>query len=47
MTAAFMWTETVHKGKVRYQEGTTVQPGDIMATIFHSMGLDLREGVFG
>jgi peptidoglycan/xylan/chitin deacetylase (PgdA/CDA1 family) len=34
MTAAFMWTETVHKGKVRYQEGTTVQPGDIILMHF-------------
>lgn len=34
MTAAFMWTETVHKGKVRYQEGDTVQPGDIILMHF-------------
>ncbi|MDI6098980.1 polysaccharide deacetylase family protein [Actinoplanes sp. NEAU-A12] len=34
MTAAFMWTETVHKGKVRYQEGKTVQPGDIILMHF-------------
>ncbi|MEV0895289.1 polysaccharide deacetylase family protein [Actinoplanes sp. NPDC049802] len=34
MTAAFMWTETVHKGKVRYQEGRRVQPGDIILMHF-------------
>ncbi|MBW6435072.1 polysaccharide deacetylase family protein [Actinoplanes hulinensis] len=34
MTAAFMWTETVHKGKVRYQEGKRVQPGDIILMHF-------------
>jgi peptidoglycan/xylan/chitin deacetylase (PgdA/CDA1 family) len=34
MTAAFMWTETVHKGKVRYQEGKRVQPGDILLMHF-------------
>ena len=34
MTAAFMWTETVHKGKVRYQQGQTVQPGDIILMHF-------------
>ena len=34
MTAAFMWKETVNKGKVRYQEGRTVQPGDIILMHF-------------
>ncbi|MEU4157232.1 polysaccharide deacetylase family protein [Actinoplanes sp. NPDC026670] len=34
MTAAFMWTETVHKGKVRYQEGKPVKPGDIILMHF-------------
>ncbi len=32
--AAFMWKETVHKGKVRYQEGDEVQPGDIILMHF-------------
>jgi peptidoglycan/xylan/chitin deacetylase (PgdA/CDA1 family) len=32
--AAFMWKETVHKGKVRYQEGHRVQPGDIILMHF-------------
>jgi peptidoglycan/xylan/chitin deacetylase (PgdA/CDA1 family) len=34
LRAAFMWKETVDKGKVRYQEGTTVQPGDIILMHF-------------
>jgi peptidoglycan/xylan/chitin deacetylase (PgdA/CDA1 family) len=34
MTAAFMWTETVHKGKVRYQESKPVKPGDIILMHF-------------
>lgn len=34
MTAAIMWKETVHKGKVRYQEGRRVQPGDIILMHF-------------
>lgn len=34
MRAAFMWKETVHEGKVRFQEGNTVQPGDIMLMHF-------------
>ncbi|MEU8663777.1 polysaccharide deacetylase family protein [Actinoplanes philippinensis] len=34
MTAAFMWTETVHKGKVRYQIGKPVKPGDIILMHF-------------
>lgn len=34
MKAAFMWKETVHKGKVRYQEGKRVQPGDIILMHF-------------
>ena len=34
MAAAFFWTETVHKGKVRYQEGSAVQPGDIILMHF-------------
>jgi peptidoglycan/xylan/chitin deacetylase (PgdA/CDA1 family) len=32
--AAFMWKETVHKGKVRYQEGHRVQPGDVILMHF-------------
>ncbi|MFI7540494.1 polysaccharide deacetylase family protein [Actinoplanes sp. NPDC049599] len=32
--AAFMWTETVHKGKVRYQQGRRVKPGDIILMHF-------------
>jgi peptidoglycan/xylan/chitin deacetylase (PgdA/CDA1 family) len=32
--AAFMWTQTVHKGKVRYQEGRKVKPGDIILMHF-------------
>ncbi|GID92454.1 chitooligosaccharide deacetylase [Amorphoplanes digitatis] len=32
--AAFMWKETVHKGKVRYQEGKAVQRGDIILMHF-------------
>ncbi|HWS35698.1 MAG TPA: polysaccharide deacetylase family protein [Actinoplanes sp.] len=34
MTAAFMWTETVHKGKVRYQGTKGVKPGDIILMHF-------------
>lgn len=34
MKAAFMWKETVDKGKVRYQEGKTVQRGDIILMHF-------------
>jgi peptidoglycan/xylan/chitin deacetylase (PgdA/CDA1 family) len=34
LKAAFMWKETVDKGKVRYQEGRTVQPGDIILMHF-------------
>jgi peptidoglycan/xylan/chitin deacetylase (PgdA/CDA1 family) len=34
MKAGFMWKETVHKGKVRYQEGHRVQPGDIILMHF-------------
>ncbi|HEY0533315.1 MAG TPA: hypothetical protein VGD29_17135 [Actinoplanes sp.] len=29
-----MWEETVDKGKVRFQEGRTVQPGDIILMHF-------------
>ena len=32
--AGFMWKETVHKGKVRFQEGKRVQPGDIILMHF-------------
>jgi peptidoglycan/xylan/chitin deacetylase (PgdA/CDA1 family) len=32
--AAFMWKETVDKGIVRYQEGHSVQPGDIILMHF-------------
>ncbi len=34
LKAAFMWKETVDKGKVRYQEGHAVQPGDIILMHF-------------
>jgi peptidoglycan/xylan/chitin deacetylase (PgdA/CDA1 family) len=34
MKAGFMWKETVHKGKVRYQEGHKVQRGDIILMHF-------------
>jgi len=34
LRAAFMWKETVDKGKVRYQEGHRVQPGDIILMHF-------------
>ena len=34
LKAAFMWKETVDKGKVRFQEGDTVQPGDIILMHF-------------
>jgi peptidoglycan/xylan/chitin deacetylase (PgdA/CDA1 family) len=34
MKAAFMWKATVDKGKVRYQEGHTLKPGDIVLMHF-------------
>ncbi|MFI5493887.1 polysaccharide deacetylase family protein [Actinoplanes sp. NPDC051859] len=34
MKAGFMWKETVHEGKVRFQEGKKVQPGDILLMHF-------------
>ncbi|GGQ59233.1 polysaccharide deacetylase family protein [Couchioplanes azureus] len=34
MKAGFMWKETVHEGKVRFQEGRRVQPGDIILMHF-------------
>jgi len=34
LRAAFFWKETVDKGKVRFQEGNTVQPGDIILMHF-------------
>jgi peptidoglycan/xylan/chitin deacetylase (PgdA/CDA1 family) len=34
MKAAFFWTETVDKGVVRYQQGKTVQPGDVILMHF-------------
>jgi peptidoglycan/xylan/chitin deacetylase (PgdA/CDA1 family) len=34
MKAAFFWKETVDKGVVRYQEGRSVQPGDIILMHF-------------
>lgn len=34
MRAAFFWKQTVHEGKVRYQEGRTVKPGDIILMHF-------------
>lgn len=32
--AVFLWKETVHKGKVRYQDGKGVKPGDIILMHF-------------
>lgn len=32
--AAFMWKETVHKGKVRYQEGHAIKRGDVILMHF-------------
>ena len=34
MRAAFFWKETVHEGKVRYQQGNSVQRGDIILMHF-------------
>jgi peptidoglycan/xylan/chitin deacetylase (PgdA/CDA1 family) len=34
LKAVFFWKETVHKGKVRYQEGKKVQKGDIILMHF-------------
>jgi peptidoglycan/xylan/chitin deacetylase (PgdA/CDA1 family) len=34
LRAAFFWKETVHKGKVRYQEGHTVKRGDVILMHF-------------
>ena len=34
MKAAFYWTETVDKGKVRYQRGHSIRPGDIILMHF-------------
>ena len=34
LTAGFMWKETVHEGKVRYQQGHAVQPGDVILMHF-------------
>ena len=34
LKAGFMWKETIDKGIVRYQEGHTVQPGDIILMHF-------------
>jgi hypothetical protein len=34
LKAAFFWKETVDKGKVRFQEGNTVKPGDIILMHF-------------
>jgi peptidoglycan/xylan/chitin deacetylase (PgdA/CDA1 family) len=34
MRAAFFWSETVDKGVVRYQQGSTVRPGDIILMHF-------------
>jgi peptidoglycan/xylan/chitin deacetylase (PgdA/CDA1 family) len=34
MRAAFMWKETVDKGKVRYQEERKIKPGDIILMHF-------------
>jgi peptidoglycan/xylan/chitin deacetylase (PgdA/CDA1 family) len=34
MRAAIFWRETVNEGKVRYQEGDAVQPGDIILMHF-------------
>ncbi|MBL7261036.1 polysaccharide deacetylase family protein [Paractinoplanes lichenicola] len=40
MKAAFFWKETTHKGKVRFQEGTAVQPGDIILMHFRPRFVD-------
>ena len=34
MKAAFFWKETTNKGKVRFQEGSAVKPGDIILMHF-------------
>jgi peptidoglycan/xylan/chitin deacetylase (PgdA/CDA1 family) len=34
LRAAFIWKETVNEGKVRFQQGHTVQPGDIILMHF-------------
>jgi peptidoglycan/xylan/chitin deacetylase (PgdA/CDA1 family) len=40
MKAAFFWKETVDKGVVRFQEGHTVQPGDIILMHFRPAFVD-------
>jgi peptidoglycan/xylan/chitin deacetylase (PgdA/CDA1 family) len=40
LRAGFFWTETVHKGKVRYQAGHRVQPGDIILMHFRPAFVD-------
>ncbi|MFF0380193.1 polysaccharide deacetylase family protein [Actinoplanes missouriensis] len=40
MKAAFYWKETTHKGKVRYQEGHGVKPGDIILMHFRPRFVD-------
>lgn len=40
MKAAFFWKETVDKGVVRFQEGQTVQPGDIILMHFRPAFVD-------
>ncbi|MEV4755471.1 polysaccharide deacetylase family protein [Micromonospora sp. NPDC049559] len=40
MKAAFFWKETVDKGKVRYQVGHTVRPGDIILMHFRDRFVD-------
>jgi peptidoglycan/xylan/chitin deacetylase (PgdA/CDA1 family) len=40
LRAGFFWTETVHKGKVRYQTGRRVQPGDIILMHFRPAFVD-------
>lgn len=40
MKAAFMWKETVDKGKVRYQEGKSVRAGDVILMHFRERFVD-------
>jgi peptidoglycan/xylan/chitin deacetylase (PgdA/CDA1 family) len=40
LRAGFFWTETVHKGKVRYQAGHRVRPGDIILMHFRPAFVD-------
>ncbi|MET0415120.1 MAG: polysaccharide deacetylase family protein, partial [Actinoplanes sp.] len=40
LKAAFHWTETVHKGKVRFQAEHRVRPGDIILMHFREAFID-------